>query len=184
MNTRPGIDARKNADKSQLLTRFTYKGQMPRGITLIDSDPFWSRLYTAYNASSLDIMALNKSLYESFSDLSSSLDQSEISKYDFVTIWRLEHTAFEDIDTFFNMLKPLVNDKFHFLATIGAGNDDEEFSLRQKKIREFSDYISDAAGTPVLIKMHNDSRLSPLFGHYRYASHELLYCTIDASTLG
>lgn len=183
MNTIPHIETCLNADKSQLLTKFSYNKKPFKNITLIDSDPFWSQLYSKLNASNIDVTAYNQDMYTSLDSLAHSIKHDKAEKVNLISIWKLEHTAFDDIPLLFSKLKPVISEKTHLIITIGAGNTDDEFASRQNALLEIKDFLSNSSASPVIFKLHNDSRLSPIFGHFRFASHELLHCKLNTNLL-
>lgn len=163
----------------QLLVNFTAKSVAPAHTVLIDSDPFWSSYYNEMNARQGDkLLAINKDLYEALDELPQKLSEKSLPLRDFVTIWRLENQALPDVDKYFSGLSEIIKNDADFVVTIGAGNTDEEFADRQLKLNEISDYLVNKGMSPVRLILHKGNRFEPIFGQFRYASHEVLYCKL------
>lgn len=174
----PSVDARPAND--QLMVKFECPHVCPTHTALIDSDPFWQDVYRQYNMKQNDSMfAVNDDLYSALELLDDKIGSGELQRRNMISLWRMEHKALPDVDRFVELLRAVADDRADLVITIGAGNTDDEFNDRRGKLEEIHHCLSDRGLKPTRLLMHSGDRMSPVFGCFRYTSHELLHCSMN-----
>jgi hypothetical protein len=179
----PSLDYKLSPHSGQLLLNFNMKYTHPKHSVLIDSDIFWGEIYKQYNMKySPFLSAYNNDIYEALEIVARSINDQSIRKRNLITIWRLESELLPDIPSLFSLLKKVIENNTNLIITIGAGNNDDEFNLRKEKLTSIFNYLSDTGMRPIRIILSRD-RLIPEYGSLRFASYEILYCSINPDKL-
>jgi hypothetical protein len=169
--------------------KFGVMPSQPSSIILIDSDPSLSTVYEKINnEGNKQTIAMNMDFYDGMDRLHDLINHSQLDAREMISAFRLAPEAFPDVNRFFQSLSRIIDESAHFVTTIGAGENLEEFEHRRDVMNNLFGYLIEKGMEPVRIKNYTGSsmaqqRENPLFGLSQYASYETLYCKLDKSKL-
>ncbi len=161
----------------------------PNDVILVDNDPDYEAYYQELTREEKGgVSAIREDTYRALEVCPDWMRERSLPLRNLVVAFRIDHRMLPDVDRFFALLSPLVEEGADFVMSMGAGHDLEEFQGRQDKLDEIVDGLTARGMAPVRMYLHQgktmeEQRARPAYGAISFATYEVVHCKLDKQRL-